>query len=143
MIELRGPEFLQLEEALASAFPDRNSLERMVRYKLDENLEQIAGAEFFSDVLFGLIQWAESQGRVLDLVMAAREANPGNVLLQQFADMLDGKLAPSSESAAVLAAPPGTVNTPDRGGHIWPSHVYNMFITGRPRCGPFLKRCAA
>jgi V8-like Glu-specific endopeptidase len=125
MIELRGPEFLQLEEALASAFPDRNSLERMVRYKLDENLEQIAGAEFFSDVLFGLIQWAESQGRVLDLVTAAREANPGNVLLQQFADMLDGKLAPSSESATVLAAPPGTVNTPDRGGHIWPSHVYN------------------
>ncbi len=49
MIELRGPEFLQLEEALASAFPGRNDLERMVRFELDENLEQIAGAEFYSD----------------------------------------------------------------------------------------------
>jgi hypothetical protein len=121
MIELRGPEFLQLDEALASAFPDRNNLERMVRYQLDENLEQIAGAEFYSDILFGLIQWAESHGRILDLVTAAREANPGNVLLQQFEDVLEGKLTPSSESKAVLAAPPGTINTADRGGHIWPS----------------------
>jgi hypothetical protein len=105
MIELRGPEFLQLEEALASAFPGRNDLERMVRFKLDENLEQIAGAGFYSDVLFRLIQWAESHGRIPDLVTAARETNPGNVMLQQFEDVLEGKLAPSSESETARANP--------------------------------------
>lgn len=99
MIELRGPEFLQLEEALASAFPGRNDLERMVRFKLDENLEQIAGAGFYSDVLFRLIQWAESHGRIPDLVTAARETNPGNVMLQQFLSYWDMRLVGRSNSA--------------------------------------------
>jgi hypothetical protein len=84
-MNLNGRQIQQFSVALYSAFPSRASLSQMVRFNLDVNLEVIAGGESLADVTFNLISWAEAQGRVEELVVKARESNPGNPVLAAFA----------------------------------------------------------
>jgi hypothetical protein len=59
----------------------------MVYFELEENLKHIAGSKNgLSDVVFELIGWANSHGKVEELVRGAREQNPGNPKLKAFAD---------------------------------------------------------
>src|SRR4051812_31224664 len=74
----------QFHRAILSAFPTLTSLEQMVRLELNENLHEIAHGNL-SDMTFGLITWAESQGRLDELLTAAKSANPTNPLLNAIA----------------------------------------------------------
>ncbi len=76
--------FRRLHEVLLFAFPNRGALERMVAHYLGENLNIISGAGGLSDVVFDLVQWADAQGRVAELVAAARAANQSNPDLAAF-----------------------------------------------------------
>src|SRR5690348_9673697 len=67
------------KEALIVAFPSRNDLAQMVRVGLDENLDALASQESLSVAVFELIKWAEAQGRLDELVAAARRANSGRI----------------------------------------------------------------
>lgn len=82
---LDGKATEQLQSALLAAFPTRSALAIMVRFQLDENLDALASPGSLKTTVFELITWAESQGRVADLVEGARAANPGNPALRAFA----------------------------------------------------------
>ncbi|GAA6618387.1 hypothetical protein NUACC26_041980 [Scytonema sp. NUACC26] len=60
----------------------------MLSLELDRNLEAIAGGDNLREIVFKLIQTAEAQGWVEDLIRAARELNPGNLLLRDIAQEL-------------------------------------------------------
>ena len=57
----------------------------LVRLELDENLEEIAGGENQSVVVFNLVTWAERSGRIDELIAAAQRRLPRNEALQQLA----------------------------------------------------------
>jgi hypothetical protein len=94
---LTGPQREKLNQALLSAFPTYGDLERMVAFKLNEGLGAIAGAGNLRDVIFQLARWAEAQGRLADLVVKAREDNPGNALLLEASQEIG--LAPAAAPA--------------------------------------------
>ena len=75
--KLSGRQIRQIQEAIVSGYsPD--SLRSMVRTYLDESLHSIATGDSFNTQVFSLIEWAEQQGRIEELVQAAYEANPNN-----------------------------------------------------------------
>jgi Effector-associated domain 1 len=81
-MQLTAEQYRQLNKAFISAFPKRPELERMVRFRLNENLDAIAGGANLTEVVFNLISWAESQERLEELLIGARKENPGNSLLK-------------------------------------------------------------
>jgi hypothetical protein len=89
----------QLYEALLSAFDSRDVLERMVRLDLGETLEKIATGNL-RKVVFDLLEWAEREGRMEDLIRGAYKFNPGNPQLRTFA-------AENSDAVAVASSEDG------------------------------------
>src|SRR4051794_30812050 len=81
---LTKDEAAELQEVLLDAY-SQDSLEQMVRHRLDLRLETIAGGNNFSVVVHRLIEWAELNGRVEELIAGALAANPDNLSLQTFA----------------------------------------------------------
>jgi tetratricopeptide (TPR) repeat protein len=79
-----GAQIRQLQQALGSAFPNREKLEILIRTELDENLDLIAGGTDLSDTIFKLIKWAEARGRLKELVEKACRSNPDNPKLKLF-----------------------------------------------------------
>lgn len=75
----------QLRNALISAFPDKSSLEQMLYFELDRNLNQITKDSNLEVIVFELIRTAETQGWFEELIIAARNSNDGNLLLQAIA----------------------------------------------------------
>jgi hypothetical protein len=63
-MKLSGSQKATLQKALLSAFRRSGDLKQMVTFGLDENLEAIAGTGALEDVIFELIEWADSRGRV-------------------------------------------------------------------------------
>jgi hypothetical protein len=85
MRRLRGPEHQKFTNALIDAFETRARLTRMVRYRLSLPLAAISEAEELEQVAFSLIGRAEAEGWTDQLLAAARESNPGNPALLEFA----------------------------------------------------------
>jgi hypothetical protein len=81
-MKLSGQQRKELQEALIDAFVNKASLEQMLSYELEKSLETIAGDSNLQEITFKLIQAAEAEGWVEDLVRAARTSNPGNLNLQ-------------------------------------------------------------
>ena len=89
-MELDGQSRKQFQDALLSAFPSEADLEQMVSFELDENLNYIATGGNYSEVVFKLIKWAQAQGKIEELLTAARSANPGNPKLGTFGEQMRG-----------------------------------------------------
>jgi len=85
--KLTGKQFNLIHDALGSAFIE-SDLKFMVRVELENELEHIAIGENLSDTIFKLIQWAEREGRVQELVIAAQESRPSNLKLQNLGNKL-------------------------------------------------------
>jgi hypothetical protein len=83
--KLTGPETKNLQDALLDAFPDQMDLSKMVRFQLEENLSEISEGGNLGDVVFALLEWARSRGRMEELIKGALAANPTNPLLKNFA----------------------------------------------------------
>lgn len=81
---LSGQQVRQLMQALTRAFPNVDDLEKVTRFGLDKNLAEISVRNSLDDIVFDLIEWAEAQGRVIELVDAACSESPGNPELQSF-----------------------------------------------------------
>jgi len=103
-IPLTGGRFEGLVKALLSAFPTVQSLARLVRFKLDHNLDEVAAGNL-SDQTFALVQWAESTGRVRALIEGARAENPANPVLADFARSVGAIEAPASAAPAPVPLP--------------------------------------
>jgi hypothetical protein len=82
-----GQQLKALRSALVDAF-NSTSFEQMLRFELNKKVENIAGSGPLNAVTYKVIDAAEMEGWTLDLVRAARIANPGNALLHQVADSL-------------------------------------------------------
>lgn len=104
---LTGAQHEQFYKALLSAFPTAFALERMLFFKLGERLNQISGGNSLSERVFNLLQWAEAQGRMDDLINGAQAENLGNPELRMFIEQRDAALA-----AEVTAAPVGSLLGP-------------------------------
>lgn len=124
--KLSGAEVKLLQEALLSAFPTRSALAQMVRIALEENLDAIVAEKNLSAVVFELIGWAEAQGRLDELVAAARYANQGNVELRAFAEERRGPETKASASSllhlgTLLGGPRSTMAPPRRRADMSPA----------------------
>jgi hypothetical protein len=85
---LTGPQYRKLSQALEAAFQRPEDLQQMVRFGLGENLAAIAGGTNLRDMIFHLIQWADSRGYVDDLIIAARNERPRDRALLVIAEAL-------------------------------------------------------
>ncbi|ODH01469.1 hypothetical protein A4S05_28860 [Nostoc sp. KVJ20] len=79
-----GSDRKKLRKAILSAYPDPGDLEIMVNEELGENLHAIAGGGQLNQVVFNVIKWAETKGKLERLIMAAYDANSGNSDLKEF-----------------------------------------------------------
>jgi energy-coupling factor transporter ATP-binding protein EcfA2 len=82
-MKLTGMSRRQFSDALLSAFPTPGDLERMVAFGMDANITTFANGNL-SELVFRLVQWAEAQGRLEELVHAAYSNNPKNPILAAF-----------------------------------------------------------
>ena len=84
----RGQILKEFRNAILSAYPNKIDLEIMVSDELNENLDSISTGENIEQVVFKLIQWAESQSKLEQLVKAACKSNSGNQELQRISKEL-------------------------------------------------------
>ena len=95
--DLTGEQWKSLTDALTSAFPSVSRLEMMVQFGLNERLADLApDRPRVSEAAFELVKWAQSAGRLNQLIVAARNQNPGNPKLRLFAEQV--ALAPNSRA---------------------------------------------
>lgn len=90
-MELTGGQRKQLREALQAAFLTWEALARMVDEELDVRLNAIARDGPLPEVVYALIQWAQANGRVKELLDKACEANPGNPELAALQKVFNSK----------------------------------------------------
>ncbi|MDF5724368.1 MAG: tetratricopeptide repeat protein [Rhizonema sp. PD37] len=121
-MELSHQQRKNLNDALLDAFPYKSSLEQMLSFELDKNLNTIASDGNLQNIVFNLIQTAEAEGWVKELVRAARNQNLGNQKLQTIAKKL------LSDSAT---KPPTVENSTPVPQNVPPSNI-DKFI-GRAR----------
>jgi hypothetical protein len=86
-MSLSGQQFKTLRDGLAAAF-DYDAFEQMLKLELDKTLRNIVEKGPMNTVTFRVIDLAEREGWTLDLLRAARVANPNNPALHQAAEML-------------------------------------------------------
>ena len=89
---LYGQLYKELRDALIDAFPDKASLEQMLWFELDKNLNEIVGKDNLKVVVFKLIKKAQAENWVEDLIDAARKSNPGNLRLKNVAGKINEAL---------------------------------------------------
>ena len=81
---LTGSQASQLSEALRDAFlPD--ALDELLFFALNRRREDVTMASNYRAQVFQLIRSADAGGWILDLIVAVREARPGNADLQAIA----------------------------------------------------------
>lgn len=86
-----GRMIMKINEAFLDAFRRKAELEQLVRFGINENLDLIAGGSDLREITFNLIQWAESCGKLRELLKAARQQNTGNVRLSEIVQTLLGE----------------------------------------------------
>jgi hypothetical protein len=105
-LNLDGPQTEKLNEALNSAFK-LNDLKRMLRFKLDKDLDNYVGPGSKLEVIFEIVDAAERGGWTDRLVTAGREFNPGNPDLLAFAETVGlaslNRADPQTRDNAALA----------------------------------------
>jgi hypothetical protein len=79
-MNLQGTDVEKLVNAMLKAYPEQCQLEEMVLYRLDENLAAIVPSSnsTLRFIIFKLIQWAEANGTIRDLLCAISEDRPDN-----------------------------------------------------------------
>jgi nucleoside phosphorylase len=82
LVNLTGEQRQQLREALMDAFSKSENLELMLRERLEVELNSISSGGNYQYTVFEVIRWFQAQGRLGELLEAAKKANPGNSKLQ-------------------------------------------------------------
>jgi hypothetical protein len=130
--EPTGPERKLLGEALLSAFPLEQDLEDMLANELGETLDHVAGRGPLRTRVFQLTQWAVAQGKLIELLKAAHQANPGNHRLRLFIASLPPDVAREITGAddatgvGDLELPEGHRDRDLEGSLPWPQALFAM-----------------
>ncbi|NJO72466.1 MAG: trypsin-like peptidase domain-containing protein [Leptolyngbyaceae cyanobacterium RM1_406_9] len=83
-MELTKGQRQQLREAIMSAYGSKGALKMMLLEEMNERLEFFAGGANYGETVFEVINWAEEQGRLEELLRAAYQRNPGNLQFRRF-----------------------------------------------------------
>ena len=83
-VDLTPAQWIAFDTILRQAFPTLEDFRRLTRFGLDMNLADIVPDSKLSTVTMELREWAESKGRVRDLLNAAYTATPDNPALSAF-----------------------------------------------------------
>lgn len=101
-LQLHGWFYKQLQEALISAFPTAVSLEQFVSFNLNQNLNELAGGENLSDIVYQLMESQKACGevcikRLVDEASQYREYNQQVQAVKQIFDKTLDKVEYSLE----------------------------------------------
>lgn len=84
-----GHRLKEFQDALLAAYPEWASLEGMVRFGLDQKLNQLAPDKVrLGETVFELLKWAEAHGKLDALLAAALQGNSGNPVLVAYAEQV-------------------------------------------------------
>jgi V8-like Glu-specific endopeptidase len=100
--------FQEVTRALAAAFPDTESLDMMVQFKLGVSLQQITQPGPIDWMALRVVRWAKARDRVDDLIVGALNFNPKSSLLQAAAGQLGLDEGAGDFEAMVIATVPMT-----------------------------------
>jgi hypothetical protein len=107
---LSGLDFRTIHEAVLSAFT-LDDLRQLVRFELNENLDNIARPDSLSQVVFQVIQWTEARDRTEEFIRAVARERPSRQDIQALTKSLvgsEGILVPCWRSGPPLPEPPFT-----------------------------------
>ena len=109
-MRLSGSQVRALQQALVQTFPNYEALAGLVQHGLKENLAALTPQGDLAYVVFELIQWAERQGEIEDLLRAALHAYPTHPELRALAAALGVQPPPLAEgdrpADEIAPAPP-------------------------------------
>lgn len=86
---LSGPQQAKLHAALLTAFTSRFAVEQFMLYSLDQNLNVIVADAGLDQVLFKVIEWAVTHGRISELVTSAHQQFEDNDAITDVAAALN------------------------------------------------------
>jgi hypothetical protein len=112
-MRLSGPQRQKLQNALIEAFLNKTSLEQMLLFELEKNLDTITGEGNLEVIVFNLIKTAEAQGWIENLIRAAHKSNPGNTRLRALAQELIS-IYPETPSVSLHNKPLGQSTQPQK-----------------------------
>jgi hypothetical protein len=101
-VKLTGDQAERLHEAILSAFDDAE-LRKLVRFRMNDRLEEITSSNSLDTVVFDLIGWAERHGRAKELIKAVQRARPDNPTIQAVAYSLLGVAWSKAKSSHEIA----------------------------------------
>ena len=81
-MKLSGSDKKDLYEALMDAFPDSNDLELVMQFHLEQSIKTIVKEGNLKAIILEIINWAESNDRLYDLIKGAYKENPSNLRLK-------------------------------------------------------------
>lgn len=81
---LTGARYERFVKALMKAYPSKNSLSRMLEYRLQKQLDELAFGEDLEDLVFNLVKRANAAGWTPKLINAAIAGQPENPQLLAF-----------------------------------------------------------
>ncbi len=114
LTKLLGSERKELRNAITDSFPSQASLKMLIREsELGIDIEEIAFDKDLNEIVFKLIEWAESQNKLDILINAAYEVNPENPKLKAFIEKLtqnNPNMSTSSDEAKTFTFEVVTVN---------------------------------
>ena len=108
-LDLRGPDIEALSQALRKAFPIQR-LRELFAFRLDKRLEDYSLGGDYKEVIFDVIMAAEAEGWTAELVVVARQSNPGNAALQACAERVH--LGASTPTLERIVPPPAPKTNP-------------------------------
>ncbi|HMA38393.1 MAG TPA: SIR2 family protein [Chloroflexia bacterium] len=107
LVPLTSRQLRQLHEALLAAFPNEDALQLLVRFELDQNLHFLVKSTLLPNKVLELIDWAQAQGKLEQLIQGAQNTNPDNPKLKAFVEQLATASAtpPARQSGPAADAP--------------------------------------
>ena len=82
-MKLSGVEYQKLVKSIVKAYPTKDDLAQIVMYSLEENIDAIVNSETTTQsIVFNLINWAETRGKLKNLLEIISQERPDNVELQ-------------------------------------------------------------
>jgi endonuclease G, mitochondrial len=89
-----------------SAYRGKSQIKILLSDELDVRLFDVVGGETYTDIVFNLVDWADEQGRLEELISAAYRKNPRNEDFRRFIKSLGVVLADNQQL-------PNFAQTPD------------------------------
>jgi hypothetical protein len=83
--------YKMIYDAFLDGYRTCKQLEIMVKFELDENVDELAGGDNLGKVIFNLIMWAERTGRFDELIKGAISHNPRNLRVQSLIQFIDNR----------------------------------------------------